>query len=117
MGQDDLKQLTKRVSSLKERVGNMRLPEFDRGNSGYNQATAKDRMYSNYLEKVAIPTFSGSILDYPKFKRDFKSLTEGDGHRDGVLLLHLQKVLQKHIQESLSMRQQWLRLGQSWTKV
>ena len=75
-------------------------------------------MPSNFLVKVALPTFSGKVPEYPSFKQRFKDLTETGGYPLSVILEHLKGAIpQEHqhiVEASSSLSEVWARLDEKF---
>ena len=56
---------------------------------------AEGRTGQGMLRKIAAPKFSGLVLQWGKFKRQFCNLTDPEGLSDPVLLAHLEEALPK----------------------
>ena len=73
---------------------------------------------ANYLQKVALPTFSGRVVEYPSFKQCFQDLTGVVGYPLSIVMEHLKTAIprdhQHLVEASKSMDEVWARLDEKF---
>ena len=73
---------------------------------------------TNFLQKLAVPSFTGKVAEYPSFRQRFRDLTETGGYPLSVILEHLKLALPKEQQHlvdaSNTLGEVWARLDEKY---
>ena len=119
-GNIDMKQIGERIRAMKNRMAGMSIRDEIEVTATPNMTvgTPVNRSYKNYLNKVDIPSFSGELADYAEFKSRYHGLTDGEGHKDSVLLMYLENAIPKNLRFLLigakTMMKAWQRLDEKF---